>query len=331
MKLMLLATGGTIACTPTPSGLAPTLRAQDLLDALGSDLPCEVEARDVFQMDSSNVQPEEWCVLAQATDEALKTCDGVVITHGTDTMAYTASALSFMLAGVGKPVILTGSQLPLSHPLTDARLNLLRAFTTAMTGVPGVYVCFDDLVISGVRCVKTHTSSMAAFSSVNARPAARFDVNGVQFESPQHITPLDADAPYQLRASIDPRVFLLKMVPGTSPDILRFVKEAGYRGLVIEAFGLGGLHYIRRNLVRAMEELGESGIYVLVVSQCLYEKADLSVYEVGRGLMKDYILNGRDMTTEAAVCKMMWALGQDDPGRCLKHRFVEEYRLDGAN
>ena len=115
-----------------------------------------------------------------------------------------------------------------------------------------------------------------------------------------------------MRDSIDPRVFLLKLVPGTSPDVLRFVKEAGYRGLVIEAFGLGGLHYIRRNLVRAMEEMGESGIRVLVVSQCLYEKANLSVYEVGRGLMKDYILNGRDMTTEAAVCKMMWALGQEE-------------------
>ena len=328
MKLMLLATGGTIACTPTPNGLAPTLRAQDLLDMLSPSLPCEVEACDVFQMDSSNMQPEEWSILARAIDHALQTCDGVVVTHGTDTMAYTAAALSFMLCGVGKPVILTGSQLPLSHPLTDARLNLLRAFTAAMAGVPGVYVCFHDKVISGVRCVKTHTSSMDAFSSVNARAAGRFDVEGVHFERPQLITPLEPEKPYRLRDRIDPNVFLLKLVPGTSPDVLRFVQQANYRGLVIEAFGLGGLHYIRRNLVRAMEQLGESGIRVLVVSQCLYEKADLSVYEVGRGLMKDYILNGRDMTTEAAVCKMMWALGQEDPTRYLQHRFAGEYRLD---
>ena len=326
MKLMLLATGGTIACTPTENGLAPTLHAQDLLNIVAPSLDCEIEARDVFQMDSSNMQPEEWSLLARAIDDALKTCDGVVVTHGTDTMAYTAAALSFMLCGVGKPVILTGSQLPLSHPLTDARLNLLRAFTAAMAGVPGVYVCFHDKVISGVRCVKTHTSSMDAFSSVNARAAGRFDVDGVQFERPQIITPLDPE--YRLRDRIDPNVFLLKLVPGTSPDVLRFVKEAGYRGLVIEAFGLGGLHYIRRNLVRAMQELGESGVRVLVVSQCLYERANLNVYEVGRGLMKDYILNGHDMTTEAAVCKMMWALGQEDPARFLHHRFVGEYRLD---
>ena len=170
-KLMLLATGGTIACTPTENGLAPTLHAQDLIDRIAPALPCEILARDVFMMDSSNMQPEEWSALSRAADEALRECDGVVITHGTDTMAYTAAALSYMLAGVGKPVILTGSQLPLSHPLTDARLNLLRAFTAAMEGVPGVYVCFHDRLISGVRCVKTHTSSMDAFSSVNASPS----------------------------------------------------------------------------------------------------------------------------------------------------------------
>ena len=325
-KLMLLATGGTIACTPTPNGLAPTLHAQDLANAVAPVIPCEIEARDVFMMDSSNMQPEEWSVLAQAIDQALAHCDGVVVTHGTDTMAYTAAALSYMLAGCGKPVILTGSQLPLSHPLTDARLNLLRAFTAALEGVAGVYVCFHDRLISGVRCVKTHTSSMDAFSSVNDRPAGRFDVEGVHFDHPQPYCPIETEAAYQLRAGIDPRVFLLKLVPGTSPDVLRFVKDAGYRGLVIEAFGLGGLHYIRRNLVKAMEELGESGIYVLVVSQCLYEKADVSVYEVGRGLMKDYIINGRDMTTEAAVCKMMWALAQEEPTRWLKHQLVGEFR-----
>jgi len=326
MKIKLLATGGTIACTHTENGLAPTLTAQDLLDILAGSLPCEVEAEDVFRMDSSNMQPEEWSVLARAIDSALKTCDGVVVTHGTDTMAYTAAALSYMLAGAGKPVILTGSQLPLSHPLTDARLNLLRAFTAATSGVGGVYVCFHDRLISGVRCVKTHTTSMDAFSSVNARPAGRIDVDGVHFERPQPYTPLFPDEPYHLRDGIDPNVFLLKLVPGTSPDVLRFVKDAGYRGLVIEAFGLGGLHYIRRNLVRAMEELGESGVRVLVVSQCLYEKADLTVYEVGRGLMKDYILNGRDMTTEAAVCKMMWALGQENPSQWLRHCLVGEFR-----
>lgn len=323
-RVMLLATGGTIACTNGNHGLEPTLHGRNLLEAIQAELPCAVDAQDVFLMDSSNMQPEEWSALARAVDGALQSYDGVVITHGTDTMAYTAAALSFMLAGVGKPVILTGSQLPLAHPLTDGRLNLLRAIHAAMADISGVYVCFDNQLISGVRCVKTHTSSMNAFSSVNEPPAGYFDVEGLHIDHPQPYLPLEQ--PYRLRDGIDPRVFLLKLVPGTSPDVLRFVKTAAYRGLVIEAFGLGGLHYIRRNLVETLGQLVDSGIYVVVVSQCLYEKANLNVYEVGHGLVRDCILSGRDMTTEAAVCKMMWALAQEEPAKWLNHRLVGEYR-----
>ncbi len=323
-RLTLLATGGTIACTPGPNGLAPTLGAAELLRAVRDGLPCEVLPRDVFCMDSSNMQPEEWCVLARAVDQALGESDGVVITHGTDTMAYTASALSFMLAGIPKPVLLTGSQLPIGHPLTDARGNLRRAIAAAAEDAPGVYVSFDHRLISGVRCVKTRTTSMDAFSSINAPDAGRFDAEGVHVDRPQGFTP-PANMPrgYRLRDSLDPRVFLLKLVPGTSPDVLRFVSEAGYRGLVIEAFGLGGLHYIRRNLVEGLRRLAESGVYVLVVSQCLNEKADLTVYEVGREMTR--VHSGRDMTTEAAVTKLMWALAQPNTVELLKAPLVGEF------
>ncbi|MCE5343477.1 MAG: asparaginase [Eubacteriales bacterium] len=323
-RLILLATGGTIACTQTDNGLVPTLSAADLLASVNDGLPCEVTAQDVFRMDSSNMQPEEWCVLAHAVHEALLEYDGVVITHGTDTMAYTAAALSFMLAGVPKPVVLTGAQLPLHHPLTDARGNLRRAIVTAMQDVGGVYVCFDYKLISGVRCVKTHTMAMDAFSSINAPPAGYFDVEGVHLDYPQSFTPVDGAAAYRLRNALDPSVFLLKLVPGTSPDVLRYVRDAGYRGLVIEAFGLGGLHYIRRNLVEVLGQLAESGVYVLVVSQCLHERADFTVYEVGRGMMRKHVHSGRDMTTEAAVTKMMWALAQEDPAALLAVPIVGE-------
>ena len=324
-KLALLATGGTIACSPSLNGLVPTLTATNLLERLSPDLPCEVNPRDIFMLDSSNIQPEEWRALAAAVDEALHGSDGVVITHGTDTMAYTASALSFMLAGIPKPVIITGSQLPLSHPLTDGRSNLLRAMTAALEGVGGVYVSFHDKLILGTRCVKTHTTSMDAFSSINTPQAGYFDAEGVHLDYRQPYYPLVDGEGYRLRATLDPRVFLLKLIPGTSPSVLRFVKQAGYRGLVIEAFGLGGLHYIRRNLVRALESLSGSGIYVLVVSQCLNEKADLSVYEVGREMMLEYVYSGFDMTTETAVCKLMWALAQDNTGALLKKNLVGEF------
>lgn len=328
-RLTLLATGGTIACTETENGLMPTLTAADLLVPISDNLPCEVIARDVFRMDSSNMQPEEWSALASAVDEALRDSDGVVITHGTDTMAYTASALSFMLAGVRKPVVLTGSQLPLGHSLTDARSNLRHAIVAATQDVGGVYVSFDYKLISGVRCVKTHTTAMDAFSSINAPLAGMFDVEGVHINHPQGYTPADGlTAEYRLRNGIDPRVFLLKLVPGTSPDVFRFVREAGYRGLVIEAFGMGGLHYIRRNLVAALQELAASGVYVLVVSQCLHDKADLNVYEVGHGVMREHVHSGRDMTTEAAVTKLMWALAQEDTTALLKAPIVGEMKRE---
>ena len=147
------------------------------------------------------------------------------------------------------------------------------------------------------------------------------DSEGVHFLRPQH-----SDRPYVLRASVDSRVFLLKLVPGTQPSVLDYVMQAGYRGLVIEAFGLGGLHYIRRNLVEKLRELRQRGILVLVVTQCMYEKADLSIYEVGNQLLSVDVISGRDMTTEAAVTKMMWALSLDNPAQVLSENLCGEFR-----
>ena len=244
-----------------------------------------------------------------------------MITHGTDTMGYTAAALSFMLLGQRKPVILTGSQLPLGAPLSDAETNLSCAIEAAMQGVPGTYVCFHRKLILGTRAVKTRTTSFDAFDSVNRSLSGMIDSEGVHFLRPQHI-----DRPYVLRASVDSRVFVLKLVPGTQPSVLDYVMQAGYRGLVIEAFGLGGLHYIRRNLVEKLRELRQRGILVLVVTQCMYEKADLSIYEVGNQLLSVDVISGRDMTTEAAVTKMMWALSLDNPAQVLSENLCGEFR-----
>lgn len=312
MRIALLATGGTIACRNTPDGLTPALPACELIQSVPLREGLEVTGLDVFRMDSSNIQPEEWVRLAQAVDEACREADGVVITHGTDTMGYTAAALSYMLCGLEKPVILTGSQLPMGAPLSDAEVNLSCALEAACQGVPGVYVCFHHKLILGTRAVKTRTTSFDAFESVNRAPAGHVDAEGVHFDHPQPMK-----EPYHLRARVEPRVFLLKLVPGTQPDVLDFVLHAGYRGLVIEAFGLGGLHYIRRNLVEKLRMLRHAGVRVLVVTQCMYEKADLSIYEVGMQMLRSDVLSGMDMTTEAAVTKMMWALAQDDPDALL--------------
>ena len=323
-RIALLATGGTIACRATAQGLSPALRGEELLAGVAVPPGTEISCRDVFSMDSSNIQPEEWAQLAQAVDEAFQSCDGVVITHGTDTLGYTAAALSFMLLGQRKPVILTGSQLPLGAPLSDAETNLSCAIDAALQGVPGTYVCFSRKLILGTRAVKTRTTSFDAFDSVNRSLSGWIDSEGVRFLRPQPIT-----RPYQLRASVDSRVFLLKLMPGTQPSVLDYVLHSGYRGLVIEAFGLGGLHYIRRNLVEKLQELSAHGVLILVVTQCLYEKADLSIYEVGSQLLSARVISGRDMTTEAAVTKMMWALRQEHSAQLLRENLCGEFREDG--
>ena len=321
-RIALLATGGTIACRHTPDGLIPALHAEELLRDIPVRPGVEVICRDVFSMDSSNIQPEEWTTLARAVDEAMQDCDGVVITHGTDTMGYTAAALSYMLLGQKKPVILTGSQLPLGAPLSDAETNLSCALEAACHGVPGTYVCFARKLILGTRAVKTRTMSFDAFDSVNRSPAGTIDSEGVHFLRPQRV-----EEKYKLRPEVDNRVFLLKLYPGTQPDVMDYVLRAGYRGLVIEAFGLGGLHYIRRNLVDKLHMLRENGVRVLVVTQCMYEKADLSIYEVGNQMLKADVISGMDMTTEAAVTKMMWALRTDDPDAWLARDLCGEMRL----
>ena len=320
-KIALLATGGTIACRQTENGLTPALTGSELLQGIPVSREVVLDTRDVFSMDSSNIQPEEWTKLAAAADAAFADCDGIVITHGTDTMGYTAAALSFMLRGQTKPVILTGSQLPLGAPLSDAEGNLSCAIEAAMQGVAGTYVCFNRKLILGTRAVKTRTTSFDAFDSVNRSLSGVIDSEGVHFLRPQKI-----DVPYCLRASVDTRVFLLKLIPGTQPDVLDYVLEAGYKGLVIEAFGLGGLHYIRRNLVEKLRMLRKHGVMVMVVTQCMYEKADLSIYEVGNRMLSAQVISGQDMTTEAAVTKMMWALAQEEPEKLLNENLCGEMR-----
>jgi len=318
-KILLLTTGGTIASRPTPEGLAPGLTGESLLQWLPSlEGTAEVTVRDLLYLDSSNIQPEEWQLIARAVAEGQGEYDGVIVTHGTDTMAYTSSVLSFMLRGVALPVVLTGSQLPIEHPLSDAVENLKLAFAMVLTGVPGVFVAFGRQVILGCRAVKTHTQGFAAFESVNWPLVATVNAGGLHL-NPAAFPPAAPKSP--LMDQLCKAVFLIKLTPGLDPEIFDMLLKMHYRGVVIEAFGAGGLHFIRRDLIAKLHAAAQAGMAVVVCSQCLYETSDFTLYETGQKALAQGVIQAYDMTTEAAVTKLMWVLGQTEDREEVKKAF----------
>ena len=326
-SVLIISTGGTIASAPTDRGLQPSLDGDKII-AYTPDIhkTAKITAKTIFTLDSSNIQPEEWKLLAQMIRDELEHYDGIVVLHGTDTMAYTASMLSFILRNPGKPIVLTGSQKPIIDPETDGIQNIKDAVLTAVQPVSGVFITFNGSVILGSRAVKVRTLSHNAFESVNAPLVGTLN-NGILLLDSRYLWNGRGEGnTFTYDDSLDPSVFLLKLIPGTQPELLDALRNIGYKGLVVESFGLGGVHELRRNIAEKLKELAQSGMAVVVVTQCLYETSDLSIYGVGREMADDRgILSGRDMTSEAAVTKLMWVLGHTSNFSEIRRRMSTNY------
>ena len=291
-KILLIGTGGTIASDVTDSGLAPELTTEQLLSHIPgiSDI-CGVDCLQLLNLDSTNMTPAHWLEIAACIRDHYGCYDGFVITHGTDTMAYTAAALSYLIQGSPKPIVLTGAQRPIGFDSTDSKTNLADAFRCAAEDLPGVSIVFNSRVILGTRAKKTRSKSFQAFSSIN-HPELGVLRDGVLL---RYIRQDCREAPV-FYDRLDPRVALLKLVPGTGRDAADFLLERN-DALIIESFGVGGLPEAG-GFYDCVRRWMEAGRVVVLTTQVENEGSDLGVLEAYA------------MTPEAVVAKLMWILGQ---------------------
>jgi len=305
-KLLLLATGGTIACGDTADGRTPELTGEELLKAVPmlQDIAA-IDCRQLWALDSSDVAPQHWTRLAAEVFAELANYDGFIITHGTDTMTYTAAALSFALVDCPKPVVLTGSQLPLKTPGSDAVDNLLLAACSAASELPGVFLAFGGRLIDGVRAAKLKTESFDAFDSINA-PCV-----GMMKRDVMLLPPLPPAREYrpQLKNSFCPDVLLQPLTPGISLRVIDAAVANGYRGIVLQGFGSGNAP---GHINAALQKAAEAGVVIIMCSQCRFEACNMDLYAVGQAAKNSGVISGGDMTAEAAWVRLSWALAQTE-------------------
>lgn len=315
-RILILTTGGTIVSFATADGLRPGSEdiasiLYDKIITLSSEYQVDIEP--IFNKDSSNILPGDWYIVKESIQKHMYHYDGIVILHGTDTMSYSAAMLSYLFAGIDKPIVLTGSQIPIAFKDSDGVKNLRDAIITAGDErLKGVFVVFHDKIINGTRAYKRSSLNMDAYISCNY-PYVGFVKDKKIFITQEYKNLVEKEMGYENRPvkntpSKLPKIFLLKMVPGIDAGILDCVISGDYQGVIIEGYGLGGMPVDNTDLMDKLKKLVNMGIPVIMATQCVFDGVNLDTYEVGVSANKIGIISAFDMTTEAIYTKLMWIL-----------------------
>ncbi|RZT02434.1 asparaginase [Cuneatibacter caecimuris] len=322
-KILMIGTGGTIASRQTEGGLAPGLTTEELLSFIPQAAEiCRIETMQLCSIDSTNMTPGIWLEIAGAVEAHYTEYDGFVICHGTDTLAYTSAALSYLIQDSAKPVVITGAQRPIDKDITDAKTNLLDSFLYAAdSDSTGVNIVFDGKVIAGTRARKMRAKSYNAFSSINfPSPAVIQDGKVIRYFKEEK-----PEGPVRFYHKMSDSICVLKLIPGLKPELLAYLFE-NYRCIVIESFGVGGIpEGIQQEFYRQMKEWHKKGKFVVMATQVVNEGSNMAVYEVGQKVKKDFdLIEAYDMTLEATVTKLMWLMAR--PGIGLEEIRSSFYR-----
>ena len=371
-KILLIATGGTIASSESSEGLTPSIDVKTLLTYIPEiESICHLEGISVMRVDSTNMNPKLMARIAETIAQNYDAYDGFVIAHGTDTMAYSAAGITYMLKNLAKPVVFTGSQIPIEALYTDAKKNLSDAIRFACEGIRGVYVAFDGIVIAnlvhdirqkleggkinkiaqpekdelmftvkndgivinGTHAMKIKTRSSDAFKSINFPVIAEIKLGKITYNQlltySGHLDKLSEEitGDFAIDTKVCRDIFVLKIFPGIGTELFDFIRTQ-YKGVIIESFGIGGIPNVDEDIASKIHELIEAGVAVVITTQCIYEGIDLSIYEVGQTLGRQKVIVAADMTTEAVVMKLMWALAHYEQIDDIKRYMETPYFAD---
>ena len=331
-NVAILGTGGTIASRIDykTGAVHAAFTAEELAKAVPEIFEiANITPKLLFNIMSEDMKPKYWIKIAHEVASMLNNGeDGVIITHGTDTMAYTASALSFMLRDLGKPVILVGSQRSSDRPSSDAAMNLICSVKMATADFGEVAIVMHGetsdtycLAHRGTKARKMHTSRRDAFRSINDIPIAKiWPKGGIEFLRDDYRRRTDSEV--WVDDEMEEKVALVKIFPGIQPEVINLFVDRGYKGLVLEGTGLG---HVPTYLIDSIKRATEEGVTICMTSQCLYGRVNLNVYSTGRRLLKAGVIPCEDMLPETAYVKLMWVLGHTDDPREVREMMLTNY------